>query len=89
MTVLAISTFTATPILPSILCFLERVMSAPRPVERRELKSLFRPKAAQVLRVMLRDPERACSLVKLAEQAAVAWVASRLFRTFDHATTAP
>ena len=36
------------------------------PAERRDLKSLFRPKAARILRVMLRDPERAWRVTELA-----------------------
>ena len=36
------------------------------PAERRGLKSLFRPKAARILRVMLRDPERAWRVTELA-----------------------
>ena len=36
------------------------------PAERRDLKSLFRPKAARILRVMLRDPERAWRVAELA-----------------------
>ena len=36
------------------------------PVERRDLKSLFRPKAAHILRVMLREPRRAWRVTELA-----------------------
>ena len=36
------------------------------PAERRDLKSLFRPKAARILRVMLRDPERPWRVTELA-----------------------
>ena len=36
------------------------------PAERRDLKSLFRPKAAQILRVMLRKPKRAWRVTELA-----------------------
>ena len=39
------------------------------PAERRDLKSLFRPKAARILRVMLRDPERAWRVTDLAGEA--------------------
>lgn len=41
------------------------------PAERRGLKSLFRPKAARILRVMLRDPERAWRVTELAGAAGV------------------
>lgn len=47
--------------------FIER-MAAGRPAaEQRELKSLFKPKSAQVLRVMLREPGRAWRVTELAE----------------------
>lgn len=47
--------------------YIERT-SVDKPVtEQRELKSLFSPKSAQVLRVMLRDPQRAWRLTKLSE----------------------
>ena len=39
------------------------------PPERRDLKSLFRPKAAHILRVMLRDPKRAWRVTELARAA--------------------
>ena len=39
------------------------------PAERRDLKSLFRPKAARILRVMLQDPERAWRVTELADAA--------------------
>jgi hypothetical protein len=38
--------------------FIERLVSSKPAVERRGLKSLFKPKSARVLRVMLRDPAR-------------------------------
>ena len=41
------------------------------PADRRELRSLFKPKSAQVLRVMLRDPKRAWRVTELAELADV------------------
>jgi hypothetical protein len=47
-----------------------RVASKPA-VERRELRSLFKPKAAQVLRVMLREPYRRWRVAELAECAGV------------------
>ena len=47
--------------------FIERLV-ADRPVgEQRELKSLFRPKSAQVLRTLLRDPSRAWRVTELSE----------------------
>ena len=51
--------------------FIERLVPSKPPVERRELKSLFKPKSAQVLRVMLRDPRRAWRVTELAEVAGV------------------
>jgi hypothetical protein len=51
--------------------FIERLVSSKPPVERRELKSLFKPRSAQVLRVMLRDPKRAWRVIELAEVAGV------------------
>jgi len=51
--------------------FIERSV-ADRPVaERRELKSLFRPKSAQVLRAMLREPGRAWRVTELSKVAGV------------------
>jgi len=51
--------------------FIERHV-ATRPVTvRRELKSMFRPKSAQVLRRLLRDPNKAWKVVELAEEARV------------------
>ena len=47
--------------------FIERVLE-PRPAaEQRELKSLFRPKSAQVLRAMLRQPDHAWRVTELSE----------------------
>ena len=51
--------------------FIERLVASKPAVERRELKSLFKPKSAQVLRVMLRDPSRAWRVTSLAEAADV------------------
>lgn len=51
--------------------FIERKVANRPHSERRELKSLFRPKSAQVLRVLLRDPSRTWRVVELAEAAAV------------------
>jgi hypothetical protein len=51
--------------------FIERLVPSKPSAERRELKSLFKPKSAQVLRVLLRDPRRAWRVTKLAETAGV------------------
>ncbi len=51
--------------------FIERLVTTKPVVERRELKSLFKPKSAQVLRVMLRDPYRAWRVTDLASRAEV------------------
>jgi Transcriptional regulator, AbiEi antitoxin, Type IV TA system len=51
--------------------FIDRLVSNKPPAERRELKSLFKPKSAQVLRVMLRDPRRAWRVAELAAAAGV------------------
>lgn len=51
--------------------FIERVMAHKPVAEQRELKSLFRPKSAQVLRVMLREPGRAWRVVELSELSGV------------------
>lgn len=51
--------------------FMERLVSDKPVVERRELKSLFKPKSAQVLRTMLRDPSRAWRVTELAEATGV------------------
>lgn len=51
--------------------FIERQVASKPKTERRELKSLFTPKSAQVLRVLLRDPDRTWRVVELAEAAAV------------------
>ncbi|WP_398311007.1 type IV toxin-antitoxin system AbiEi family antitoxin [Zoogloea sp.] len=47
--------------------FIERVMVGKPVAEQRELKSLFRPKSAQVLRTMLREPGRAWRVAELSE----------------------
>jgi len=47
--------------------FIERRVADRPPADRRELKSLFKPKSAQVLRVLLRDPKRAWRVTELAE----------------------
>src|SRR6202046_795913 len=51
--------------------FIERLVSSKPSTERRDLKSLFKPKSAQVLRVMLRDPRRPWRVTELAETAGV------------------
>ena len=51
--------------------FIERRVSDRPPADRRELKSLFKPKSAQVLRVLLRDPKRAWRVTELAEIAGI------------------
>jgi len=51
--------------------FIERLVASAPSAERRELKSLFKPKAAQVLLVMLREPERAWRVAELAKVANV------------------
>lgn len=51
--------------------FIERVVARKPAAERRELKSLFKPKSAQVLTVMLRDPARTWRVTELAEAANV------------------
>jgi hypothetical protein len=51
--------------------FIERRVSGRPPANRRELKSLFKPKSAQVLRVLLRDPQRAWRVTELAQTAGV------------------
>ncbi len=47
--------------------FIERVVTGKPVAEQRELKSLFRPKSAQVLRAMLREPGRAWRVTELSE----------------------
>ncbi len=51
--------------------FIDRQVASQPVAERRELRSLFKPKSAQVLRVMLRDPAQAWRVTALAEAAAV------------------
>ncbi|MGA8158842.1 MAG: type IV toxin-antitoxin system AbiEi family antitoxin [Rhodoplanes sp.] len=51
--------------------FIERETAAKPVAERRELRSLFTPKSAQVLRTMLRDPARPWKVTDLAEKAGV------------------
>ena len=47
--------------------FIERLVANKPVAAQRELKSLFRPKSAQVLRVMLREPARAWRVTELSE----------------------
>jgi len=51
--------------------YIERTVANAPATERRELKSLFRPKSAQVLRTMLGDPGRTWRVAELAEAAEV------------------
>lgn len=51
--------------------FIDRQVSVKPVVERRELKSLFRPRSAQVLRVMLREPARIWRVAELAQASGV------------------
>jgi Transcriptional regulator, AbiEi antitoxin, Type IV TA system len=51
--------------------FIERQVSSKPVGDRRELRSIFKPKSAQVLRVMLRDPRRCWRVAELSEAAGV------------------
>ena len=51
--------------------FIERSVATKPAAERRELKSLFAPKSARVLRQMLRDPYRTWRVVDLSEEVGV------------------
>lgn len=51
--------------------FIERIVTGRPSAERRALKSLFKPKSAQVLRLLLRKPSRAWRVAELAEAASV------------------
>lgn len=51
--------------------FIDRLTEGKPPSERREFKSLFTPKSSQVLRVLLRDPNRIWRVTDLAEAAHV------------------
>lgn len=51
--------------------FISRQVGSKPITERRELRSLFKPKSAQILRLMLRQPERAWRLVELSEAAGI------------------
>jgi hypothetical protein len=51
--------------------FIDRVRSNKPAPELRELRSLFKPKSAQVLRVLFRDPKKSWKVVDLAKAASV------------------
>lgn len=51
--------------------FIERAVAAPPPSERRGLRSIFSPRAARILRIMLRDPRRPWRVSALADAAGV------------------
>lgn len=51
--------------------FIERMVADKPAAEQRELKSMFRPKSAQVLRAMLREPGRAWRVTELSEVSGV------------------
>jgi hypothetical protein len=51
--------------------YIERQIAAKPVTEKRELRSLFRPKSAQVLRVLLRDPSLSWKVRGLAKEAGV------------------
>ena len=51
--------------------FIERVVADKPVAQQRELKSLFRPRSAQVLRAMLREPGRAWRVTELSEMSGV------------------
>jgi len=53
--------------------FIERLVASKPRAERREIKSLFKPRSALVLRVMLRAPERTWRVAELAEAAGVSF----------------
>jgi len=49
--------------------FIDHQVADKPPSEHRELKSLFKPKSAQILRTMLRDPAHAWRVIELSEAA--------------------
>ncbi len=51
--------------------FIERIVADKPVAQQRELKSLFKPKSAQVLRAMLREPGRAWRVTELSESTGV------------------
>ncbi len=53
--------------------FIERAVPLRPVTERREIKSIFAPKSAQILRLLLRDPKRPWKVAELAKQADVSF----------------
>jgi Transcriptional regulator, AbiEi antitoxin, Type IV TA system len=53
--------------------FIERLVPTRPAAARRELKSVFKPKSARILRVLLRDPNRAWRVAELADAAQVSF----------------
>jgi hypothetical protein len=51
--------------------FIERLVAGKPPAERRDLRSVFAPKSAQVLRVLMRHPARRWKVTELANEAGV------------------
>lgn len=51
--------------------YIERQVPTKPAIERRDLKSLFTPKSAQVLRLMLRDPDRQWRVTDISQETAV------------------
>jgi hypothetical protein len=51
--------------------YIERHVDAKPPAVQRGLKSIFKPKSAQILRVLLRDPHRAWRVADLSQEAGV------------------
>ncbi|MBJ7418059.1 MAG: hypothetical protein JHC88_21850 [Niveispirillum sp.] len=51
--------------------YIERELEGRPTAERRELKSLFKPKSARILRILLRDPGRSWRVTELADVAKV------------------
>ncbi len=51
--------------------FIERQVASKPVADRRQLRSLFKPKSAQILRVMLHNPRQAWRVIDLAQAAAV------------------
>lgn len=51
--------------------FIERTVASKPVAERRDLRSLFKPKSARMLRIMLRDPGRPWRVAALAEAAGI------------------
>jgi hypothetical protein len=51
--------------------FVERTVVSKPPAEKRALRSLFKPKAARILKTLLRDPPRPWQVAELATAARV------------------